>query len=94
MFLSKNPLYHEQINGQNVVVVTDNSGASRVYQSGDTRFVNWDGNRELNDTNELTWTLSESSLISAQGMLLERFPAHRAFWFGWYSAFGDTRLVK
>ena len=94
MFLSKNPLYHEQINGQNVVVVTDESGASRVYQSGDTRFVNWDGNRELNDTNELTWTLSESSLISAQGTLLERFPAHRAFWFGWYSAFGDTRLVK
>lgn len=94
MFLSKNPLYHEQINGRNVVVVTDNSGASRVYQSGDTRFVSWDGNRELIDTNEVPWTLSESSLKSAQGMLLERFPAHRAFWFGWYSAYGDTRLVK
>jgi hypothetical protein len=41
-----------------------------------------------------TWKVGEDALNGPGGRTLKRLPAHRAFWFGWYSAFPDTRLVK
>ena len=47
---------------------------------------------DIENTQE--WTLSEAFLRSSDGRQLRRLPAHRAFWFGWYSGHPDTALVQ
>jgi hypothetical protein len=37
---------------------------------------------------------SQDALTGPQRRALKRLPAHLAFWFGWYSAFPNTLLVK
>lgn len=93
-FLARNPLLHEIVGGLSVVVLTDQSGAHRAYETADVEFVEWDRDRSLTDSGGILWTVDESRLLSADGRELERYPAHRAFWFGWYSAYPDTRLVQ
>lgn len=93
-FLRKRPIHHEAIGATRIVVLTDPSGAHRVYAAGDVTFkeelkgdvVDLDGGR---------WLVSEEGLVSlVDGTMLPRLPAHRAFWFGWVSAFPQTRLVE
>jgi hypothetical protein len=91
-FLEHNPLYYDTLSGMEIVVLTDLSGANRVYE-GDVKFVSWNRNNRLIDSQGITWMMTESALQSAEGQSLIRIPAHRAFWFGWYSAFNNTRLV-
>ncbi len=93
-FLDKNKLHHDQIGSVELVVLTDKSGASRVYETRGRRFKRWDREQTAVDSVGTVWTLSESSLRSTEGELLLRLPAHRAFWFGWYGAYSHTRLVK
>lgn len=93
-YLLRHPIYVDRIGETPFVVVTDGSGANRVYATGGRRFVEWDGDRRLVDEKGESWTVSEAALESAAGEVLLRLPAHRAFWFGWYSAFPDTRLVR
>ena len=92
-YLAAHPLHHDAVGGFTLVVVTDPSGANRVYQAGDTRFVSYDGGTRLSDEAGAEWTLHEDRLAAADGRVLHRLPAHRAFWFGWYGAFPHTRLV-
>ncbi|MEH6636500.1 MAG: DUF3179 domain-containing protein [Halioglobus sp.] len=92
-FLLANPLYHDKVDALGFVVVTDGSGANRVYQSLDVTFTDWDGQQTLRDDQGVTWQLDESRLQATDGRVLYRLPAHRAFWFGWFSAFNHTRLV-
>ena len=42
------------------------------------------------------WKVSEEALILQPDAIvaLPRVPAHRAFWFGWYAQFPDTKLIK
>ena len=67
---------------------------NRVYATGGRSFGSWDGDHSLVDESGETWTLSEAQLLAVGGEVLERLPAHRAFWFGWYAAYPDTRLIK
>lgn len=76
------------------VVLTDRSGAHRVYETRGLRFKKWDRDRTAVDEKRETWTLSEDRLESNGGEVLRRLPAHRAFWFGWYSSYPETRLVN
>ncbi|MGH7526241.1 MAG: DUF3179 domain-containing protein [Gemmatimonadales bacterium] len=92
-FLRRHPVYQDRIGDQEFVVLTDRTGANRVYASGGRRFVSWDG-RSAVDRERGSWTVSEAALTSAGGDRLRRLPAHRAFWFGWYAAYPATRLVK
>jgi hypothetical protein len=92
-FLSTSPIYHDKVGSLHFVVVTDPSGANRVYESDNIRFKSYDSDSGLVDEEGNSWTLSESSLTDAGGRKLKRLPAHRAFWFGWYAANNDTRLV-
>ena len=92
-YLSSHQLLHEEIGGLRFVVITDNSGASRVFEAKTTQFVDWNADDMLADEQGQRWRLSESRLLSAQGEELLRLPAHRAFWFGWYSAYSKTRLI-
>lgn len=93
-YLATRPVYHERIGNVNMVVLTDASGANRVYESGETTFASWDKAATARDSLGKAWQVAESQLTVPNGQTLKRLPAHRAFWFGWHAAFPDTRLVK
>jgi len=92
-YLSKNSIYQNKIGEKDFVVFTDKSGASRVFESKGKKFTDWDRQYSIKDSNETEWTLSESKIMSSDGDILYRLPAHRAFWFGWYSAYPNTKLI-
>ncbi|MFT5656846.1 MAG: hypothetical protein ACI9KN_000115, partial [Gammaproteobacteria bacterium] len=94
--LSNKPVYKNKLDDLNFVVLTDASGASganRVYESKDINFVAYDQDIKATDSKGKQWTLSEDKLVNA-GVELARLPAHRAFWFGWFSAYPETILIK
>ncbi|MEM7143554.1 MAG: DUF3179 domain-containing protein [Verrucomicrobiota bacterium] len=93
-FLKKEPVYHLELGGKELVVLTDESGAARVYETGGRRIVSWDGIGEAIDGKEGRWGVSEAGMTGADGEVLARYPAHRAFWFGWRAVYPETELVK
>ena len=93
-FLAQHPVYHGTLGSQSFVVLTDASGANRVYENGGVTFSSSDGHTSVKDESGSAWTQTEDALTHADGRTLKRLPAHRAFWFGWKAAFEDTRLVK
>jgi hypothetical protein len=93
-YLAAHRVYHDRLGGRALVVLTDGSGANRVYESAGHRFVDWDGIVSVRDNAGRTWQLTEDKLTGPGGAALKRLPAHRAFWFGWYAAYPSTRLVK
>ncbi len=92
-YLAEHPVHHDRIGEVELVVITDPSGANRVYESADVRFVGFDGDATVTDQAGGSWRLGEAALTSEDGRTLSRLPAQRAFWFGWFSAFNRTRLV-
>lgn len=92
-YLSKNQIYHNNIRDLEFVVLTDKSGAARVCEAKGVKFQSWDQDSSATDVNGNKWALSESKLESSDGRVLYRLPAHRAFWFGWYSAYSNTDLI-
>ena len=92
-YLKQNPIYHDKIGNIEFVVLTDLSGASRVYETKGNIFNTWDQDRKVIDSQGSSWTMMEEKLTSDDGRVLYRLPAHKAFWFGWYSAYSHTRLV-
>ena len=93
-FLLQNTVYHDVLGAQQFVVLTDPSGANRAYNAEGVRFVEFDGKEQVQDDTGAVWTLTEAELLRSDGKVMARLPAHRAFWFGWYAAHNDTRLVQ
>jgi hypothetical protein len=91
-FLQQNPVFHERLGARPLVILTEPSGASRVYESGSAGFVSWDGLATVTDQQGHSWQVTEQALIRGV-QRLPRVPAHRAFWFGWYAQYPETRLV-
>ena len=93
-FLDKTPLYKDRIGQQKIVVLTDTTGANRVYDPQDVNFVSYDRDSTVVDSQGNEWLVKEEKLVSAdQETSLPRLPQRRAFWFGWQAAFPETRLV-
>lgn len=97
-FLKHNPLFHYDLDGQKVVILTDLSGASRVYHASNVVFATYDGDSQLTDTQGREWLLEEESLVAQSGeqtgeIKIARLPAHRAFWFGWQAVHRDSALI-
>ena len=92
-FLAGRAVYHDSLGAVDFVVLTDPSGASRVYETGGRRFSRWEGQDGVLDTGGVRWTLTEAALTSPDQTSLRRLPSHRAFWFGWYAQYPETRLV-
>ena len=93
-FLNENPLYINRVGQQKLLVLTDRSGANRVYDPEEIEFVSYDRDSILVDKAGNEWILSEGQLTSKTSKkTLKALPYHRAFWFGWYAAYPDTRLV-
>ena len=93
-FLRANRVYQGRLGKREFVVLTDSSGANRVYESAEVRFESWDGEEAARDRSGRAWKVAEDQLAGPGGRTLKRLPAHRAFWFGWYAAYPDTRLIK
>lgn len=93
-FLESNRVHHEQMGDQNVVVLRDEGGANRAYATEKQTFKRWiDPSTVIDDSGD-QWQVSETGLQNKKtSQRLKRLPAHRAFWFGWHSAFPNTRLV-
>ena len=92
-FLAANTTYQNRVGDLRFVVFTDSSGANRVYQAQDLQFTQWDGEDTVQDEQGMSWHLTEAQLQAKDGRVLYRLPAHRAFWFGWFSAYSHTRLI-
>ena len=93
-FLAKNPLFNHNVGGQKIVILTDGSGANRVYDAGNAEFVSYDGGSKVVDKAGRLWLLQEEALVSQDGaQTAARLPAHRAFWFGWQAVHRDTQLI-
>ena len=92
--LRKRALVHLEVQGRAVVILTDRSGASRVYQADEVRFAQWDRGSVLIDSQGERWEVGEDALEGPSQRLLKRLPAHRAYWFGWRAQFPHTRLIE
>lgn len=93
-YLRANPVYRDRLGDQNILVLTDKSGANRVYDPKDIVFTAFDGDKTVVEASGQSWTVTESQLISKTGQVLNRLPYHRAFWFGWHASYPQSRLVK
>ena len=93
-FLAKNAVYHDQIGGHPFVVLTDRSGANRAYSTSGLQFQSWNARDVAVDKEGQDWNVYEDRLESSSGETLPRLAAHRAFWFRWYAAYPETRLIK
>ncbi len=93
-FLKKNPIYSLAIDGMNLTVFTDQSGAHRVFKTKDLNFTAYDQLSTAIDENGTKWRIEEEKMHTENGASLERFSSHNAFWFGYKAAFPDTQLIK
>ena len=95
-FLADNRLFHQRHAGRQLLVVTSEHGANRVYDVGDRRFERQlEDGRLMDDSGEI-WVMREDGLAreSAAADLLRRVAAQRAFWFAWYAQFPETVLIQ
>jgi hypothetical protein len=94
-FLATHRIYHDRLGETEFVVLTDDTGANRVYESKGKQFVDTLDVGRVRAADGSEWDVAEAALTKRGGNeTLSRLPAHRAFWFGWYAAFPTTRLVK
>ncbi len=91
-YLEKHPIYYDKIGKTEFVVLTDESGGNRVYESKGNKFVHFKG-QLLKDANGQNWQLTEEQLTSDKGEILNRLPYHRIFWFAWFNTYENTRLI-
>ncbi len=92
-YLKRNSVWHGRYGGLDFVVLTDRSGAHRIYRlPPGMRVRTWNGDRALMDNDGKNWALTETALVR-EGAKLLRLPSHSAFWFGWRAAHPDTTLI-
>ncbi len=92
-FLKTRPVYTGEHGGQAYVVLTDRSGAHRIYDPKAESFSAYDGDQAVTSTTGQRWSLTEEALVAPDGTKLSRLPSHGAFWFGWHAAHPDTALI-
>lgn len=95
-FLRRNRVYHTEVAGHRLVVVTSREGANRVFDSVDVDFTQVDDPDVVVDAQGRTWRVTEDALVLTEdpSVTRSRVPAQRAFWFGWRAQFPDTVLIK
>lgn len=91
-YLKKHTVYHDKIGETAFVVLTDKSGANRVYESKGRVFTKIK-KKGIKDSEGAYWQITEERLIAPDGQILNRLPYHRIFWFAWFNTYSNTRLV-
>jgi hypothetical protein len=98
-FLKRQPVYHFEVQGRRLVVVTTRQGANRVYALGGHEVAfpsrQHDG-RTITDSGGRVWRVTEDALVGEHtaDARLPRVAAQRAFWFGWHAQYPDTLLFQ
>ena len=92
-FLKKHKMLYDSINGNSLLILSQSDGAGRVYATKDIKFQSYDNNQLLDSMGNI-WQMKEDYLQGPENQKLFRIPSHEAFWFAWYNAFPNTRLVK
>lgn len=90
--LVREPVFEYEHEGERLVVVTTKAGANRVYRAGGLRWRRYAGG-VLRDEQNREWQVAEDGL-RRESERLERLPAHRAFWFGWFTQNPQGVLVR
>ena len=93
-FLNDNNVFHTQVGDKNLIVLTDVSGANRVYDARAITFKKLKSSGQVEDSADGLWDIKENQLVKADGTVLERIHTFNAFWFGWQAAYPDTKLIK
>lgn len=79
--------------GNFVLLAHPDTGVLCVFESSeDLRLTGTDDPRAFTDRDRSEWTVTESSLVSDSGEILERVPAREMFWFAWSAFFPNTRV--
>ncbi|HET7746797.1 MAG TPA: DUF3179 domain-containing (seleno)protein, partial [Vicinamibacteria bacterium] len=92
--LRRRPVFHHALAGRDLVVLTSEAGANRVYEAGGVRFVSLAAGVARDDKGR-SWTVEEDALrLAGSAEARPRVAAHRAFWFGWFAQFPDTELIR
>ena len=97
--LRRTMVYHLEVAGRRLVVVTSRAGANRVYalgSSGVTFQTRRPDDRTAVDGNGRAWRVTEDELVGTDdgATRLPRVSAQRAFWFGWRAQFPETLLLR
>ena len=92
-FLAKRPVFQGKLGRVKYVVLTDETGANRVYESGGETFARLSP-AGVTTRDGAEWKLTEAALLGPKKEKLDRLPAHRAFWFGWHAAYPETELIE
>ena len=93
-FLNDNPIYVDSVGDQQFIVLTDHTGANRVYNLPDGITFESYADSKVTDSTGSVWDVSEPQLTADDGRVLERLPYHRSFWFGWHATYPESRLVQ
>ncbi|NNE27796.1 MAG: DUF3179 domain-containing protein [Saprospiraceae bacterium] len=92
-YLKRKKWYQDRIDGEEIIVLCDDSGAARAYEGDNIKFKSFK-NGKLFDLDGNEWHVNEDSLSCKTGKTLKRLAAHNIFWFAWYNAYPNTRLIK
>ena len=95
-FLKKKPVFQTELAGHSLTILTTRAGANRVFKTGKERFQRLLRDDRVVDASGKTWKMTEDGLVSEGNpdRVLPRIPAYRAFWFGWFAQYPETRLIK
>ena len=95
-YLDARPVYHLTVEDRNLVILTTEGGANRVYVADSYRFAAFESPGRVIDTQGRGWTIDEALLAADfdDELRLPRVSAHRAFWFGWYAQNPETVLIR
>jgi len=94
-YLDARPVYHLTVLDRNLVILTTEGGANRVYATDSVEFDEMASENRVIDTQGRSWTIEETRLAADfdTAQHLFRVSAHRAFWFGWYAQHPETVLI-
>jgi hypothetical protein len=66
-YIARHPVHHDRLAETDFVVLTNPSGANRVFETRGLRFTRWDGTDSARDVGGEVWRVSERALESAPG---------------------------
>ena len=90
--LQAEPVYHYKTDADDIVIITTTGGANRAYLADGNNFNELHEARTVSSFDGDLWQIEEAGLNSG-AKTLQRLPANRAFWFGWFAAHPDTELI-
>jgi hypothetical protein len=94
--LAKEPVVHDRVGGERVVVLTESEGKSvRAYRAGMQRFLPRHDGATVADTNGTNWTITEAALIGPEGTRLDRIETgFVSFWFAWSAFYPQSDVFR